>query len=134
MRFLPIFIFFIQITPNFSDYPTDCEEFQKASELQQNELPQLENVFQNVELQWDRGTNSFACKYYIVEWGCGTGCQMNAIFDQETGEFLTSLNTTMGCEYRANSNLLKVSADPLHDKPDKYYLFEDGKLKPLKRP
>lgn len=132
MNFLFVLVFFAQNTPDFNDYPTDCREFKKVAELETKELPQLEYVFKQVKLQWSIGTNAFACRYFIIQWGCGSGCQVNAIFNQETGKRITSLNTTMGCEFQANSRLLIANADPMHERSEEYYLFENDELRRLR--
>lgn len=128
-------IFFCQETPMFSEYAVaTCEEFEKVEELDLKRLSQVERATENARYQWQRGENVFACKFFIVEWGCGTGCQMNAIFNQMTGEFVTSFNTSLGCEYRPDSKLLVINGDPLHETSDQYFIIEKDELIKLNRP
>jgi len=110
----------------FSDYQvTDCPEFNKVLALETQELPQIDYVLKTVNYQWSKGENNFACKYFIVQWGCGTGCQMNAVFNQETGRHIASFNSTMGCEYRIDSKLIKIYGDKSHNTPDRFYVLNN---------
>lgn len=54
---------------------------------------------------------NFAGHYTLVEWGCGSGCQVTVVVDARTGRvFDASLTTAMGTAYRLDSDLLL--ADP----------------------
>ena len=67
---------------------------------------------------------NFAGHYTIVTWGCGTGCQMMAVVDAQTGRvyFPKALSTLTynlveniedaGLKYRLNSRLLVLVGSP----------------------
>src|SRR5882672_4908831 len=53
---------------------------------------------------------NFAGHYTVVTWGCGTECQMHAILDGRTGQFISfGCGPSMGLRYTLKSRLLVVN-------------------------
>jgi hypothetical protein len=105
-----------------------CSTFSRTSSLELNSLPQIEYVLQSASSQWQAGRNEFACYYFIVSWGCGTGCQMNAVFDQKTGAFIDTFNTTNGCVYEKSGDYITVNADPIWNTPKRCLRVLEGEI------
>ena len=123
-----IFNLLFQENPRFNEYSTECQRFDREAEIDISELPQTDYVLDAAQRQWKKRENEFACRYFIVEWSCGSGCQMNVIFDQSNGKLVASLNTTLGCEYQPNSMLIKVNGDSQHGTNDSFYVMKEGNL------
>jgi hypothetical protein len=49
---------------------------------------------------------NFAGHYIIIEWSCGSPCQMNAIVDAINGKTITTFSTSWGTQFRVDSYLL----------------------------
>ena len=134
---LPILLLslFYQSSISFKDYSIEeCNEFKRVDSLIVDSLPQTDYVLANVRNQWKMQENHFACKYFVVTWGCGTGCQIFVIFNQMNGKEVGSISTNNGCEYQRNSRLIKVNTDPIHKTKERYFILEDNKLKEIKSP
>src|SRR5581483_5942558 len=53
------------------------------------------------------GKANFAGHYRIVQWGCGSSCQVFALIDMKNGNvYFPDFSTGLGMEYRINSSLL----------------------------
>lgn len=97
--------------PAFEDYPVK-DVFQDApAEVDLNSAdygPLYRTVLRDVAATGP----DFAGRYTVVQWGCGTGCQVNAVVDARTGELSEqTLVTQNGVAYRLDSALL--IADPV---------------------
>ncbi len=96
-----------------------------------------ENVKENILYQYDRDKLNFAGCYKVIIWGCGTACQMLAVFDRRTGICIGTLNASMGFEFKLESRL--IIANPPEDTamdidirnqygPPRFVELKDGKL------
>lgn len=87
---------------------------------------------------------NFAGHYTVVEWGCGTSCQMHAIVDVKTGSIIEfGLGSVLGLEYKLDSRLLilnppselnnlgEISTDTVI--AAEYYEMKDNRLSILAR-
>jgi hypothetical protein len=54
---------------------------------------------------------NYAGVLHVVEWGCGSPCQMQQVVDLRSGDLSSAINTAGGAQYRLNSRLL--IANPL---------------------
>ena len=117
--------------PQFDQYPaSDCPEFEEVKELKTDSLSQ--RMKEAASYQWKEADLTFACRYFIVQGGCGTGCQMNIIFDKQSGEEVASFITSYGSEFRADSKLIILPADPSYDRKTEYLVFEENELHSVK--
>jgi hypothetical protein len=86
-----------------------------------------------------KGGPNFAEHYTIISWGCGTMCQVVAIVDNRDGAVYFPITSTLGIDFRIDSNLLIV--DPSwkiqenfgeYEIPDwahpRYYIWENNSL------
>jgi len=86
-----------------------------------------------------KGGPNFAEHYTIISWGCGTMCQVVAIVDNRDGAVYFPITSTLGVDFRIDSNLLIV--DPSwkiqenfgeYEIPDwahpRYYIWENNSL------
>ncbi|MDO8559867.1 MAG: hypothetical protein Q7S23_02395 [bacterium] len=85
---------------------------------------------------------NFAGHYTVIEWGCGTSCQMHAIVDAKTGGIVEySLGSAFSLQYRLDSRLLVANPpmylDELPEAPAgvavEYYEMKDARLNLLAR-
>ena len=123
--YLIAFLFFAFGTKTYSQ---NCTPFPRVDSLDVSELPKVEYVYRNVRFQWGEKKNSFFCKYFIIEWGCGTGCQMYAVFNQQSGKLIDMFNTSMGCSFDDSSNLIKVHEDSYWGTKEYFYKVENDTL------
>ena len=62
---------------------------------------------------------NFAGHYTVVQWGCGTGCQVVSVVDARTGRLSDqTLLTAGGVEYRRDSRLLYADPPTLEQPPN----------------
>jgi len=86
---------------------------------------------------------NFASHYLIVSWSCGSPCQMNAIFDVQTGKVVSIINTSVGLIYKPDSYLI-LKNPPRNAAYDKSYreiigepqfcIFKDSKITEIPNP
>lgn len=98
------------VLPRFEDYAVEDVYRGRPAPV---DLASAEygRTFRTMLREGARSGPNFAGRYTIVEWGCGTGCQIVVVVDARTGRLSRqSLNTASGVEYRLNSALL--IADP----------------------
>ncbi len=132
--FFPLIILSIILssTVSFDEYPIiNKKEFIQVDSLILDRLPQTNYVLSCARLQWKLQKSHFANHYFIIEWGCGSPCQMYAVFNQIDGKFIGSFNTSNGCEYKKDSRLIIINADPHFEMEERYLIIENNKLKDL---
>ena len=93
----------------------------------------------------NKGIN-FAGHYTIIEWGCGTSCQLMAIVNRKNGRIIFSdipfdtLDGHSGLGYRKDSRMLIVNTDALEEhegykliywRIPEVYEFNNGKFKKI---
>ena len=92
----------------FDLYP--CIEYEKITVASNPVLNELHNLPSDITDQiinsFKSNNPDFNCRYKIITWGCGTGCQISAIFNSASGEFIKSFNTSLGIDYMLNSRLI----------------------------
>jgi len=66
---------------------------------------------------------NFAGHYTLVYWGCGTACQYGVIVDRRTGQIFDNFTSSLGVEFRADSNLIIFNAE-LENSNSKYLQLE----------
>ena len=93
---------------NFNDFPCENNEaiiiadtviINNLTDLPKEIKKQIRNDF-NIE------NPNYNCKYKIITWGCGSPCQIVAIYDSKTGQLLRTFTTSYGAKYTLKSNLL----------------------------
>lgn len=115
-------------TPAVPDFSTNKDAFQ----------------FKTVITNGAKEGPNFAGSYTVVSWGCGTGCQGNAIVDARTGKIVIFGNdyvSTRGLRFEKNSKLIIFDPYDPTIKPDagmydfhaRYFVFENGKLNEIYR-
>lgn len=78
-----------------------------------------------------KGPN-FAGRFRLVTVGCGTACQAVFAIDLRTGRmYATPKPATAGVAFRRGSRLVRLNADPAHDMAALYYVFRDGRFRPV---
>jgi len=112
----------------FDMYPTEsCPDYEVTSSLnlEELEMPELpDRHIMSINEQFEEQSAIFNCQYLITEWGCGTACQMNAIFNLVDGTVLDVLNSVDGIEFRPDSRLIIV--DYYGDEEDYTYFLMEG--------
>ena len=67
---------------------------------------------------------NYAGKYVWIQWGCGSGCQVNLMVNAETGKIFYPPVSALGVEYKVDSTMIIV--DPFsedykeNDRPEIY--------------
>ena len=112
----------------FDMYPTEsCPDYEVTSSLnlEELEMPELpDRHITSIKEQFAEQSAIYNCQYLITEWGCGTACQMNAIFNLVDGTVLDVLNSVDGIEFRPDSRLIIV--DYYGDEEDFTYFLMEG--------
>ena len=62
---------------------------------------------------------NFAGHYTLIYWGCGTACQYGVVVDRKTGEIFSDYISSLGSEFRVDSELIILNAE-LENKDSKY--------------
>lgn len=98
--------------PRFEDYAT-TDIFRGPAAPVRIESARYGRMFRTRLRAGARSGPNFAGAFTVVQWGCGSSCQIVSIVDARTGLLSEqTLRTTNGVQYRVNSRL--VVADPLN--------------------
>ncbi|MGN7515073.1 MAG: hypothetical protein ACTHOM_11890 [Allomuricauda sp.] len=89
---------------SFEDFAVDIYEGELA-EPDFSTNPDAENFVTRIKEGCAKGIN-FAGHYTLVSWGCGSPCQTGVIVDRITGEIYDGLVTSLGSEFKKDSELL----------------------------
>lgn len=127
---------------NFDDFPVENVYEGEPVKVDFSTRPDAKMFITKIIEGAQAGPN-FAGSYTVVDWGCGTACQMNAVVDAQTGEVVEyAFGSNLGLEYKLNSRLL-IANPPFQfrgmaeAKPAgifvEYYEFKDGELTLLAR-
>lgn len=107
----------------FSDYPivVKCEVGVRADSLQLSDLIDLPIEVKESILHQFKYSNNFigSCFKYAI-WGCGSPCQMLAIFRFDNGQLIGTQNASLGFSIKHNSRLIIVNP-PTDDQIDVNY-------------
>ena len=122
------YLFLSQEKYSFDDYNINCCDFERSDSIELDSIPEVPEIRNSVTSQWNSESKPFACHYIIVQWGCGTGCQMNAIYDLIDGKLNKTFNSTNGIEFNGNSKLIRINADPKWSLEAAFYVFEEDDL------
>ena len=80
-----------------------------------------------------RGPN-FAGAYTVATFGCGTGCQAVLVISAKTGRIYKAPEAaTHGVTFRRNSRFLVFNADPVHRFRARFFVFERGRFREIRR-
>lgn len=94
----------------FENYQSQHCEVAKTGKPKLSTLKNLpKEILQGIEKDYKVNNPDFNCRYKIVTWFCGSPCQQNAIFDNNTGELVEIIESAGGIEYRISSRLLIVN-------------------------
>ncbi|MEQ9363487.1 MAG: hypothetical protein RIF32_04550 [Leptospirales bacterium] len=114
----------------FAQYACDRERLSSVPAPDPATLAEFPEYRDQIEARAARGTD-FACRYAIVQWGCGSACQTGVAVDLIDGAIQTLPTSEWGRLYRADSRLL--IQNPPSEKPEEnerpeygypaYYLF-----------
>lgn len=91
----------------FEAFPADTKSVKKAS--LKLERGTFSWSFRTRIREAYEGQPNFAGYYIVVQWGCGTECQMGAIINLKTGKVTEIPHSTLGIDYRADSRLFMVN-------------------------
>lgn len=96
---------------NFKDYPVAREKQKPHAPLQLTSNPiGLEYKTRITEAY--KEDSDYAGHYTLIEWGCGTECQVNAVVNHWTGKIIGVLEATrVGVEYNKDSRLIVANMD-----------------------
>jgi hypothetical protein len=98
-------------TYQFEKYPNQGCNFSRVAinpELKElHDLPP--DIISQIKDDFKTNNPNFNCKYKIITWGCGTACQISAVFDSESGKFLKSFPSSLGIDYRIDSRILIIN-------------------------
>ncbi len=89
---------------SFKEYMIVPKPFPKASKLQLKKNSSSWE-FRTYFKEAFKEEADFAGKYKVVQWGCGSGCQVNSLINLETGEIITGFISSMGVLYGLNSSV-----------------------------
>jgi len=108
---------------------------EKATEPDFSLFPEAEG-YRTLILQALKGGPTFAGKFTVAEWGCGTLCQNHAIIDVESGRVVAlGPSTEYGIQYALDSTLLVTNPkENLPDLPQTQYETESLALSVAKTP
>lgn len=89
-----------------------------------------------LEAAADSRLPDLAGHYLVVDWSCGTSCEMFAIIDLWSGRIWhdAELILTRGIETRSDSRLVILNPGPAsraEDTPSRYYLWQSSTLEGL---
>jgi hypothetical protein len=119
--------------PRFEDYPVS-ETFEgKPAPVDLSSHPDAPNFETRLTEGAEKGPN-FAGHYTVIEWGCGTSCQVNAVVDAKTGAVYWGPTTAVGSNYRINSNLFIANpqeGEEIRWVSIEYYKWENNKFIPI---
>jgi hypothetical protein len=124
---------------SFDDYVVAGTFTETPAEVDFETYPQAKNFITKITEGAAQGPN-FAGRYTVIEWGCGSSCQMHAIVDAGSGAIVGyNLPSAFGLEYRKDSRLLIANPPaaivPAGSLPPgvstDYYEMRDGRLEPL---
>lgn len=101
------------------EYLIEPQPFTKSSKLQLEENDDNWR-FRTRYREAFKKEADFAGKYKVVQWGCGTACQVNSLVNLETGQIIDGFTSSMGVEYKMNSTIFIV--DPFSEED-----FQDGR-------
>ena len=102
----------------FEDYQFDikCELTKLADSIFWGNLKHLPNeIKNNIKSQFYNDKSNLGSCYKIIIWGCGSSCQMIAIFDKQTGYCMDTLSASYGADYKTDSRLIIINP-PLDQK------------------
>lgn len=87
-------------------------------------------VYKRIIIEALKRGPTFAGKFAVVEWGCGSNCQQHAVVNVETGLVVAlGLQTEFGLEYSLDSTLLVTNPkEKLPPLPDSTYETESFAL------
>jgi hypothetical protein len=127
--------------PRFEDYPVKERFSGKAAPVDLASHPDAPQFRTRLREQARTGPN-FAGHFTVVDWGCGSPCQQQAIVDARNGRVFMpeDLSTSYGVWYRLDSKLLitdpvdhEIAKDFGDGWPDwlvtRYFVWEGGRLK-----
>jgi hypothetical protein len=129
--------------PRFEDFPVAASDVYRGrpSPIVRTNLGANGAYVDSVLRSYSGERPDFAGHLTVVQWGCGSPCQMVMFIDTRTGRVVPqSLNNVGGVEYQRSSRLLV--ADPGRPEPEDppdcsacgrtaYYVWEGGQLRPL---
>jgi hypothetical protein len=124
--------------PRFDDYPVGETYQGPLAEVDLSTHEDARRYRTVIRAGAESGPN-FAGHYTLVNWGCGSPCQMWAIIDAQSGSvFMPDVRTSLGAEYRVDSRLFVANKPELVKdwcsgqaivRPDvRYYVWEDERL------
>jgi hypothetical protein len=125
-----------QSEPQFKDYPATVVSIQKfATPTLSSESPLW--MFRTRVIEGaDKISPNFAGHYILIEWGCGTQCQLGAIVDALTGESFPLPPSSLGRAHRLDSSLLIVNPDLSADRTltarTEYYFWSANKFQQIR--
>lgn len=101
-----------------------------------NHLPK--EIVKNIENQYNKTNKpNFANQYILISWSCGSPCQMHVIVDFNSGKLILFINSSIGINFKAESNLLIINppTNEIYDedfrniigKP-RFYIFKNDSL------
>lgn len=125
---------------DFPEHQIEVKPFTKAEKL--NLRPntfawQFRTRYQNAFNQ----PADFAGKYKVVEWGCGTTCQMVSFINLESGDIIEGFTTSLSYSYALDSKLFITNPFSEHEytygrvttfQSAKLYLFDNEQFQLIK--
>jgi hypothetical protein len=129
--------------PRFEDYPPEHTARKIAKDIDWKSNKAAWSFRTRLKAGLEAGPN-FNGHYAVVEYGCGTSCQVQMIVDVETGRVLDNrkAGTTYGATYRLSSRLIAMDLpDPdaewrdytlLHYGGPRFYQVKNARLIHLK--
>ena len=67
---------------------------------------------------------NFGGHYTIIYWGCGTSCQYGVIVDRKTGHIYNEYQSSLGSEFKKDSNLIILNSDYIEEKAQYIPLYQ----------
>lgn len=90
--------------PRFEDYPADTSFRGPPAPVDLASSPDARQ-WRTRLIEGARQGPNFAGHFTVVEWGCGSPCQVQTIIDARTGRIFHGVTTALGARYRLNSRL-----------------------------
>jgi hypothetical protein len=106
---------------DFKDFPADTDYYGKLVKPDFRTDPDARYFRTRIKEGCENLGINFAGFYTIIEWGCGSACQMMAVVNRKNGRILFSeipfdtLDGHCGLDYRKDSRMIIINSEALSD-------------------
>jgi len=124
--------------PKFEDFPAHSRYRGKPAPVDIHNS-ELARTYRTRLREGVRKGPNFAGHYTVVDWGCGSNCQVYAVVDTRTGKVFGTIGGERGADFKVDSSLFVADPqypsdadaypdDPVQTLPARYYVWRDNKF------